>query len=100
MTKLFVGGLPYETTQQDLENMFVSFGKVVSAIIIKDRETGKGKGFGFVEIENDEDAKRAIEELDGSPVNNRKIIVNVARPREERSKNRFHRSGNYRGNRN
>ena len=85
MTKrLFVGGIPHSITDAQLQEMFSKFGTVVSANVITDRDTGLGKGFGFVEMETDEQANAAIEKLNGTELEGRKITVNVARPREER----------------
>ena len=86
-SKLFVGGLPYSTTDQELQDLFASHGTVASAVVISDRETGRSKGFGFVEFDNADEAKAAIQALDGSELGGRKIIVNEARPREERPRN-------------
>lgn len=85
MTKLFVGGLTYAKTSQDLQAMFEAFGAVQSAQVITDKFTGQSKGFGFVEMTNDDEAQKAIKELDGSDQDGRRLGVSVARPREERS---------------
>lgn len=82
--KLFVGGLPYTITSSQLEEIFSKFGKVVSCDVITDRYSGQSKGFGFVEMENDKEADEAIEKLNDTELEGRKIAVNVARPREER----------------
>ncbi len=82
--RLFIGGLPFSTTDAQLEEKFSQFGKVVSCQIIKDRYSGQSKGFAFVEMENDKEADEAIEKLNGTQIEERKIVVNVARPREER----------------
>ena len=82
--RLFVGGLPYSVNDRQLEELFAPKGIVTSATVITDRETGQSKGFGFVEFEKDEDADKAIAELNGTEVEGRKISVSVARPREER----------------
>ena len=87
-TKLFVGKLSFNTTDAGLESLFASYGKVISASVIIDRGTNQSKGFGFVEMENDEDAQKAISELDGKSFEDRVITVNVARPREDRPQNR------------
>lgn len=84
MTKLFVGGLPYSVTSDELKDMFTKFGNVASATVITDKYSGQSKGFGFVEMENDSEAQEAIKALDGSDLNGRKVGVSVARPREER----------------
>ncbi|KRT67827.1 MAG: glycine-rich RNA binding protein [candidate division WWE3 bacterium CSP1-7] len=82
--RLFVGGLPYSVDNSKLEQMFSEVGIVSSATVITDRETGQSKGFGFVEFEKDADADEAIKKLNDTEVDGRKIVVNVARPREER----------------
>lgn len=83
MTKIFVGGIPYSITNQTLEEMFAKFGAVSSAQIIMDKYSGQSKGFAFVEMTDDADAQKAIQALDGSDIDGRKIGVSVARPREE-----------------
>lgn len=82
--RLFVGGLPYSITSSQLEEMFSKIGTVVSAIVITDRDTGQSKGFGFVEMEKDEEADKAIEKLNETEMDGRKIAVNIAKPREEK----------------
>ena len=82
--KLFVGGLPYETSDAELEKLFSELGKVESATVITDRNTGRSRGFGFVEMAVDEEATKAIEKLNGSEIGDRKIVVAEARPREDR----------------
>jgi RNA recognition motif-containing protein len=89
--KLFVRGFPYSTTSSQLEDIFSKIGKVISCDIIKDRDTGQSKGFGFIEMENDKEADEAIEKLNDTELEGRKIAVNVARPREERP--RFYNRG-------
>jgi RNA recognition motif-containing protein len=83
-TKLFVGKLSYNTTDESLHGLFARFGNVVSARVAFDRDTNRSKGFGFVEMENAEDAQKAINELDGKDFEGRTIAVNVARPKEDR----------------
>jgi RNA recognition motif-containing protein len=82
--KLYVGGLPYSMTEQDLEQLFAELGAVISAIIIKDRDSGQSKGFGFVEMENDAEAQEAIKQMNGKDVGGRSLTVNEARPQEDR----------------
>lgn len=82
--KLYVGKLPYSVTDSKLEEIFSEVGKVVSATVIADRDTGQSKGFGFVEMEKDKDAEEAIKKLNDTEIEGRKIVVSVARPREER----------------
>lgn len=84
MTKLFVGSLPFATTEQELHDMFKQFGQVASAKLMMDRETGRSRGFAFVEMSNDAEAQAAIEKLNNSNVGGRQIVVNVARPMEKR----------------
>ena len=83
-SKLYVGGLAYSVTEQELEAFFAEVGKVVSSAVIKDRDSGQSKGFGFIEMENDADAKKAIETLSGKDLNGRSIMVSEARPQEDR----------------
>jgi RNA recognition motif-containing protein len=78
---IYVGNLPFSSTSADLEDLFGQYGQVDSAAVISDRETGRSRGFGFVEMASDDDARRAIEELDGSDLDGRNLKVNEARPR-------------------
>ena len=82
--KLFVGSLPWAIDDQKLGELFSQAGNVVSAQIVKDRETGRSRGFGFVEMSTDEEAQNAVKILNGMDVEGRKIVVNIARPREDR----------------
>ena len=82
--KLFVGSLPFETTDAELSEVFSKAGTVESANVITDRNTGRSRGFGFVEMSSEEEAKKAIEELNGSDLKGRNIVVSEAKPREER----------------
>jgi RNA recognition motif-containing protein len=82
--KLYVGNLPYQVTDSELENMFEAHGAVSSAQVIMDRMTGRSKGFGFVEMDNAQEADAAIAALNGKDMNGRALTVNEARPREER----------------
>ncbi len=79
-TKLFVGGLSWDTKEDGLRDAFAKLGTVVSATVIIDKYSGKSKGFGFVEMSSDEEAKTAIEKLNGSELDGRTITVNEARP--------------------
>ncbi|GCE18797.1 RNA recognition motif domain-containing protein [Dictyobacter kobayashii] len=81
--KLYVGKLPYRTTDQDLNDLFGQYGQVVSATIIMDRETGRSKGFGFVEMGNDEEAQNAMSQLNNSSLEGRTIIVNEAQEKRD-----------------
>ena len=83
--KLYVGNLPYSVDDEALHQHFAQFGAVDSAKVIMDRETGKSRGFGFVEMPNEEEGKKAIEELDKAEYDGKVITVNVAKPREERT---------------
>lgn len=83
--KLFVGGLPFATTSDELSSLFSQAGNVVSATVITDKFSGRSKGFGFVEMESDEQADKAREMFNDSEELGRKIIVNDARPQERRS---------------
>ena len=82
--KLYVGNLPYSVNDQKLNEMFSSVGEVTSAKVITDYDSGRSKGFGFVEMANDDDAKKAITQLDGKDFDGRAIKVNEARPKEEK----------------
>lgn len=84
MYKLFVGGLPFSTTDDELQQLFADHGTVASAVVVKDRDTGRSKGFGFVEFENDEEGKAAEKALNGSDLGGRSITVNEARPKVDR----------------
>lgn len=84
MPKLFVGSLPYDVTEDQLHQMFLPFGQILSAKLIIDRDTGRSKGFGFVEYGSDAEAQAAIAKLNGSTVGTRQIAVNIARPMEKR----------------
>lgn len=97
--KLFVGGLPFQTTQDELQNMFAEAGQVISATIITDKMTGRSKGFGFVEMSTEEEAEKAIQLLNGKDLGGRKITVNEARPMEARAPRRSFGSGSYHGGR-
>ena len=83
--KLYVGNLTYNVDESGLEALFSEFGTVQSAQIIVDRDTNRSKGFGFVEMSSDEEAKRAIQALDGQDHNGRNLTVNEAKPKEPRS---------------
>ena len=81
---IYVGNLSYQTSEEDMQRAFEAFGKVSSVAIIKDKFSGQSKGFGFVEMDSDEEAKAAIEAMDGKELRGRQLKVNEARPREER----------------
>src|SRR5690242_16149018 len=82
--RLYVGSLPFETTDPQLQELFASCGKVESAKVIMDKMSGRSKGFGFVEMGTDEEAKAAIQKMNGATVGSRQIVVNEARPMEDR----------------
>ena len=84
-SNLYVGNLSFDVGEQELEKLFTSYGEVVSANVITDRHTGRSRGFGFVEMGQSEDAKKAIEALDGKELNGRNLTVNVAKPRNDNS---------------
>ncbi|MDH7569022.1 MAG: RNA-binding protein [Armatimonadota bacterium] len=83
--RIYVGGLSYGTTSEELKEAFEAIGPVASADVITDRETGRSRGFGFVEMENDADAAAAIEQLNGTTLDGRTLTVNEARERAPRS---------------
>ena len=83
--KLYVGNLSYQTTEEDLQALFAQAGAVRSAMVIRDRDSGRSKGFGFVEMESNSDAQNAINMFHGKDYQNRALTVNIARPKEERS---------------
>ena len=83
-TKLFIGSLAWATTDDSMKELFSQCGTVVSANVISDRETGRSKGFGFVEMSSEDEAKAAVDQLNGKDLDGRAIVVSEARPREER----------------
>lgn len=83
--RIYIGGLPYQTDEAQLTQIFAAYGEVASAKVITDRDTGRSKGFGFVEMNDDAAAKKAIEELNEAELGGRTITVNEARPMEQRS---------------
>ena len=82
--KLYVGNLPWTVTNDSLKEMFAQFGEVTEAVVITDRMSGRSKGFGFVTFATEEAAQGAIQQMNEKDIEGRKIVVNVARPREER----------------
>lgn len=84
-TKLYVGNLSYETTEEDLRTLFSQAGTVESVDLIKDRASGRSKGFAFVVMSNQSEMEKAIQMFNGYDLDNRELKVNIARPREERS---------------
>jgi len=91
-TKLYVGQLPYSTTDDELKDLFSPHGTVESAKVIMDRETGRSKGFGFVEMSTEDEANAVIKAMDQQEVGGRKINVSIARPMTERPRGDFNRS--------
>lgn len=83
-TKLFVGNLSFNTTENDLHDAFAAHGTVIEANLMMDRMSGRPRGFGFVTMSTPEEAQKAIEALNGSTLDNRAITVNIARPKEDR----------------
>ena len=81
-TNIYVGNLPFSTTNDELEALFAEYGAVSRAQVISDRETGRSRGFGFVEMDDDGAAQTAIEAINGSDMGGRDLKVNVARPRD------------------
>lgn len=98
MYKLFVGGLPFSTSDDELSEAFSSFGTVASAKVITDRDTGRSKGFGFVEFESDDEGKAAEAGMNGKELGGRTVTVNQARPREDRPRRDFGGNGGGNGN--
>ena len=84
-SKIYVGGLPYATTDQQLQEIFSAHGNVESARVITDKFTGRSRGFGFVEMSSSEEAQKAIQALNGTDLDGRNLTVNEARPQERRS---------------
>ena len=94
---IFVGSLPFKLEEADLKELFEAFGEVTSVKIINDRESGRSKGFGFVEMVDDEAAKKAIADLNGSEVAGRNIVVNQAEDKKPRDNSRGFGGGGSRG---
>ncbi|ANH82573.1 RNA-binding protein [Niabella ginsenosidivorans] len=98
---IYVGNLSWNLKDQDLQNLFASYGEVASAKIVSDKFTNRSKGFGFVEMANDDEAKTAIDALNGTEVDGRNIVVNESRPKEGGSSGGYKKksfgSGGYKG---
>src|SRR5205809_6100729 len=92
-TKLYVGNLPFNTTENELQELFGQAGTVQEVLLMQDKFTGKSRGFAFVTMGTDEEAQKAITQLNGTPLEGRPLTVNEARPREERPSG----GGGYRG---
>jgi len=84
MKKLFVGGLPYSVTDEQLRDIFAEYGEVTSAQVVMDKFTGRSRGFGFVEMPSDEEASRAISQLHNTQLQGRTVTVNEAKPLQHR----------------
>jgi cold-inducible RNA-binding protein len=97
--RLYVGGLSYDTSESELEQLFSQAGTVDSVKVVIDRDTGRSKGFGFVEMSSESEASRAISLLNGTQQDGREIKVSEARPQGERSSGGGYRDNNYGGNR-
>jgi cold-inducible RNA-binding protein len=95
-TRLFVGNLPYQTMEQDIQDMFSQAGNVTSVNLMFDKFTGKSRGFAFVELATAEEANKAVEMFNGKDMQGRALTVNIARPREERPRAQGG-GGGYRG---
>lgn len=93
--KLYVGNLPFSLGENDIQEVFAEYGEVASVKLITDKMSGRKKGFGFVEMANDADAQKAINELNGKDLEGRNIIVNEAREPEPRSNSGFKRNDRY-----
>lgn len=98
-TKLYVGNLSYQTTEDDLRTLFAQAGTVTSVALIKDRATGRSKGFAFVEMSSQSEVEDAIRMFNSYNLDDRQLTVNIARPREERSRGGYGGGGRQRGGR-
>ncbi|MEJ2601232.1 MAG: RNA-binding protein [Anaerolineales bacterium] len=98
-TKLYVGNLSYQTTEDDLRELFAQAGTVTSVALIKDRATGRSKGFAFVEMSSQSEVEEAIRMFNGYTLDDRQLNVNIARPREERNRGGYGSGGRQRGGR-
>ena len=96
-SKLYVGNLPYETNEDDLQTLFAEVGAVETVTVMRDRDTGRARGFGFVEMGNEQDAQKAIQALNEKPFGGRTLTVNEARPQEPRGGGGGYGRGNDRG---
>ncbi len=94
---IYVGNMPYSMTDAEVKELFGAYGTVDAVRIVMDRDSGRPKGFAFVEMNNAGEAKAAIEAINGSEVGGRALVVNEARPREERPRNNFNRRGGFGG---
>jgi cold-inducible RNA-binding protein len=96
--KLYVGNLSFQTSSEELQQLFAQAGTVESATVVEDRDTGRSRGFGFVEMASKEEGEKAIQQFNGTDLNGRNLTVNEARPREDRG-NRGGGRGGFGGNR-
>jgi RNA recognition motif-containing protein len=96
-SKIYVGGLPYATTDAQLQDLFAVHGTVESARVITDKFTGRSRGFGFVEMASNDEAQKAIQALNGTDLDGRNLTVNEARPQEKRAGGFSDRGGERRG---
>ncbi len=97
--KVFVGSLPYSVGEDELRELFAPHGQIVDLRLIIDRDSGRSKGIAFVEYDSEESAQKAIEALNGHEINERALVVNIARPRQPRQSGGFRRGGGGGGNR-
>jgi RNA recognition motif-containing protein len=97
--KLYVGNLSFQTSSEDLQQLFAQAGTVESATVVEDRDTGRSRGFGFVEMASKEEGEKAIEQFNGTDLAGRNLTVNEARPREDRGGGGGGGRGGYGGNR-
>src|ERR1044071_91197 len=97
--RLYIGNLPFDTTEDDLHQLFSAHGQIVSVKLITDMETGRSRGFGFVEMSSEDEAKVAIEKMNKAKVGERELTVNEARPRPERAGAGGGNRGGFGGNR-
>ena len=86
--KLYIGNLPYTFTEENLKKIFEKYSSVTSCKLVIDRDTGRSKGFGFIELDSDEEAQEAISEINGKDFDGRAVVVNEARPKEDRNNKR------------
>ena len=96
---IYVGNMPYSMTDAEVKELFGAYGTVDAVRIVMDRDSGRPKGFAFVEMNTADEAKAAIEAINGSEVGGRALVVNEARPREDRPRNNFNRRGGFGGGR-
>ncbi|MEI7988930.1 MAG: RNA-binding protein [Chloroflexota bacterium] len=85
---IYVGNLPFDASEEEIRELFAAFGQVTTVTVIKDKMTGQSRGFGFVEMPDNGESQKAIDQLNGKDFKNRSLAVNPARPREERSNDR------------